>query len=100
MENKEIIKPLHNRYASSDRFTILSISMDTDKEKWLNALETDQLDWTELCDLKGVSSVVARQYRVTDVPVIYVIDPDGKIIAKNLHGKELEDFIVRKIEGN
>jgi len=96
-ENQEIVKPLTKKYAGK-KFEVISISMDTKDDIWHKALETDQLDWTELCDLKGIASDAAKQYKVTDVPVTYVIDPAGNIIAKNLHNTELERFIARKLE--
>lgn len=95
-ENKEIVKPLAKKYAGKN-FVVVSVSMDTKSEVWHNVLATDQLDWTELCDLKGITSGAAKAYKVTDVPVTYVIDPSGNIISKNMHGSELERFIEHKM---
>ena len=96
-ENQEIVKPMVKKYADK-KFSVVSVSMDTKDDIWHKALETDQLSWTELCDLKGIASPAAKQYKVTDVPVTYVIDPSGNIIAKNLHGSDLERIIARKLD--
>ena len=97
MENLEIVKPLWKKYGSGN-FAVLSISVDKVKDKWLGAIAADELEWTQVCDFKGVESMVTRDYKVTDVPVNYVIDARGTIIAKNLHNKELERFIEGKME--
>jgi len=99
IENEEIMKPLYKKYGNS-HFAIFSVSMDKDKAAWLQALETDHLNWTEVCDTKSFNSDAARLYKLTNsVPAIYVIDPAGKIIAKNIHNKELENFITKKMDG-
>jgi thiol-disulfide isomerase/thioredoxin len=98
VENQEVIKPLYAKYGSRN-FFILSISLDTDRDTWLRALQKDKLNWPgEVCDFKGVKSGAAMAYKLTDLPVIYVLGPDGTILAKNLHGKELEDFINNKMK--
>ena len=98
MENQQVIKPLYNKYGSRN-FYILSISVDTDRDTWLGALRKDELNWPgEVCDLKGIKSEAALAYKVTDLPVVYVLDPSGTIIAKNLRGKQLDDFIAARMD--
>ena len=70
-------------------FTVLGISLDRDRNAWLNAIKEDNLNWTQLSDLKFWNNAVAVQYRVQSIPQNYLIDPDGKIVAKNLRGQEL-----------
>jgi peroxiredoxin len=71
-------------------FEILGISLDNNKQRWLNAIEKDQLTWPQVSDLKGWSNEVAQQYQVTSIPKTFLLDPDGKIIAVNLRGPALE----------
>jgi len=98
MENQQVIKPLYGKYGSRN-FYILSISLDTDRDTWLSALRKDELNWPgEVCDLKGIKSAAALAYKVTDLPVAYVLDPSGTIIAKNLRGKQLDDFIAARMD--
>lgn len=73
-------------------FTVLGVSLDGEKNKdaWLKAIEKDQLTWTQVSDLKGWENEVARLYLVRSIPQNFLLDPQGKIIAKNLRGEALE----------
>lgn len=70
-------------------FTILSVSLDQNKQSWANAIEKDKLTWTHVSDLNYWDNAVARLYHVTLIPQNYLLDPDGIIIAKNLTGEQL-----------
>jgi peroxiredoxin len=76
-------------------FTILSVSFDkpTDRNKWIAAIRKDNLKWTNVSDLKFFDSPVAKQFGITSLPFSFMIDPNGKIIAKNLRG----DDLIKKI---
>ena len=73
-------------------FDILSVSLDRpgDKDKWLKAIHADKLAWTHVSDLQFWQNAVAVEYGVGSIPQNFLIDPQGKIIAKGLHGDELE----------
>jgi thiol-disulfide isomerase/thioredoxin len=73
-------------------FDILSVSLDRpgDKDKWLKAIYADKLAWTHVSDLQFWQNAVAVQYGVGSIPQNFLIDPQGKIIAKGLRGDELE----------
>jgi peroxiredoxin len=73
-------------------FEILSISLDRpgDKDKWMKAIHADKLAWTQVSDLQFWQNAVAVQYGVGSIPQNFLIDPQGKIIAKGLRGDELE----------
>ena len=77
----------------SRNFTILSISLDNKREAWLKAINSDGLNWTHLCDLKGLGNPVSTSYFITSIPGNYLIDPHGKIIARNLRGDQLTFFL-------
>jgi peroxiredoxin len=70
-------------------FTVLGISLDTDKNSWKKAIETDGLSWTHLSDLLGFGSPVAQLYKVNSIPANILIDPNGNIVAKDLRGDNL-----------
>ncbi len=88
MENPNVVNA-YNKYKSLG-FEILSISLDNDKGKWLNAIKKDGMKWYHVSDLKGWGSVAARTYGVRGIPATYLIDKNGKIIAQNLRGPSLE----------
>ena len=71
-------------------FDILGVSLDNSKEKWLKAVEKDNLTWTHVSDLQGWSNSVATMYGVTSIPTNLLIDKEGRIVAKNLRGEQLQ----------
>ncbi len=91
-ENPNVVAA-YNKYQSKN-FTILGISMDTDKNKWLQAIAADGLPWTHVSDLKGWQNAVGQMFQVGSIPANFLLDPTGKIIATNLRGEDLE----RKLE--
>lgn len=72
-------------------FTILSVSLDrpTDRSKWVAAIIKDHLKWTNVSDLKFFDSPVAKTYGITSLPFNFLLDPGGRIIARNLRGEDL-----------
>jgi peroxiredoxin len=75
-------------------FTVLGISLDKAKPAWIEAIKMDGLNWTQLSDLQGWSNAVALQNQIQSIPQNYLIDPQGRIVGKNLRGPALE----RKLE--
>ncbi|ASU32099.1 TlpA disulfide reductase family protein [Mucilaginibacter xinganensis] len=90
-ENPNVVKA-YNHY-KNQKFTIVGVSLDRPgaKEKWLKAIHTDGLAWTQLSDLKFWDSKTAGLYAVRAIPQNFLLDPDGKIIGKNLRGEDLEN---------
>ncbi|WP_291909680.1 TlpA disulfide reductase family protein [Chitinophaga sp. CB10] len=87
-ENPNVVKA-YNKYKDKN-FTILGVSLDQDKDRWLRAITQDGLAWTQVSDLKGWGNEVAVQYGIQSIPSNFLIDPTGKIIARNLRGEALE----------
>jgi len=89
-ENPNVVK-VFNKYKDKN-FTILGVSLDRPnaKEKWLKAIHDDGLAWNHVSDLKYWDNAVAKQYGIRAIPQNVLIDPQGKIIAKNLRGEDLE----------
>jgi len=89
-ENPNVVK-LYKKYRNKN-FTVLSVSLDTEKEKWKQAIEMDQLIWpNHISDLLGWKSPVVQLYGIQGIPYTVLVNPEGKIIGVNLRGKELED---------
>ena len=79
-------------FQDGDGFTIYSVSLDRSKENWVAAIKKDGLEWgSHVSDLKWWESVPAAIYGVTQVPSNFLINGDGIIIAKDLHGNFLAD---------
>lgn len=87
-ENPNVVKT-YNAYKNKN-FTILSVSLDEEKEAWVAAIKKDGLTWSQVSDLKGWGSDIAALYHVQGIPATFLVDPDGKIIAQNLRGDALE----------
>ncbi|WP_343690752.1 TlpA disulfide reductase family protein [Chitinophaga sp.] len=90
-ENPNVVKAF-NRFKGKN-FTIVGFSLDEGndgKEKWLKAIEKDGLPWVQLSDLAGWTSPIAMLYNLKAIPANFLLDPSGKIVAKNLRGEELE----------
>ncbi len=82
-------------------FHIIGVSLDRpgQKDKWLKAIHDDKLDWTQVSDLKFWDNEVAKQYGIKFIPQNLLLDPEGKIIAKNIRGEELEQKLGEAIDG-
>lgn len=74
-------------------FEIYGVSLDSKKENWEKAIAKWKISWTQVSDLKFWSSPVARTYHLQEIPANFLIDGEGNIIAMNLHGRDLEEFL-------
>lgn len=89
-ENPNVVK-LYNQYKDKN-FTVLSVSLDREnaKDQWLQAIHKDGLTWTNVSDLRYFENAAAMLYFIQSIPQNYLLDPQGKIIGKNLRGEELQ----------
>jgi len=89
------------KFKDSKGFTVFSVSLDKNKNKWIKAIEEDGLSWKyHVSDLKFWRSEAARTYDVRGIPANALIGPDGKIIGTNLTIQEIESLLERKLEKN
>lgn len=98
MENPNVVEA-YNKFKDKN-FTILGVSLDRQdgKTAWLNAIKDDGLTWTQVSDLKFWDNAAARLYNVNSIPFNILIDPSGKIIAKNLRGEDLHKALARYLK--
>lgn len=91
-ENPNVLKA-YNRYKSKN-FTVIGVSLDDNKANWRKAIQEDEMPWTQVSDLKGFKNEIAAYYGVLSIPTTFLVDPDGKIIAKNLRGEALHQKLA------
>jgi peroxiredoxin len=92
-ENPNIVKQYET--FKDKGFTVLGVSLDDDKSDWLKAIKDDRLNWSHVSELKRWDGKVTIQYKVEGIPASFLLDPTGKIIAKNLRGVELQNFLQK-----
>jgi peroxiredoxin len=92
-ENPNVVM-VYNKFKDKN-FTVLGVSLDQAKPAWLDAIAMDGLTWTHVSDLQGWRNAVAQQNQIFAIPTNYLIDPEGKIVAKNLRGPALERKLLK-----
>jgi len=95
-ENPNLVRT-YNKFKSRN-LEILGVSLDNSKDKWLQAIKDDQLTWPHVSDLKGWRNDVAVQYGVQSIPANFLLDKEGKIIAKGLRGAALEQALEQLLK--
>ena len=97
-ENPNVVK-VYNQYKNKN-FTVLGVSLDkpNGKNDWLQAIKDDGLAWNQVSDLKWWKNDVAILYGIGSIPGNFLIDPAGKIIAKDLRGEELEQTLAQLLK--
>ncbi|MFO7790895.1 MAG: hypothetical protein R6V32_10005, partial [Bacteroidales bacterium] len=74
--------------------------LDKSRDKWEGAIKEDKLPWTQVSDLKYWRSPYVRLYSIKGIPCNFLIDEDGKIIAKNLRGEQLNNTLEKYVIQN
>lgn len=87
-ENPNVVRA-YQKYKDKG-FTVFGVSLDRNKEDWIQAIQEDHLTWTHVSDLKYWQSEAAKTYNITGIPFSLLLDPNGVIIGKNLRGPALE----------
>lgn len=96
VENPNLVKTykhfMDKEFVNGSGFTVYGVSLDRRKEDWVAAIEKDGLEWeSHVSDLKGWKSVPAAMYGVMGIPMNFLIDGDGIIVAKGLRGEYLDN---------
>jgi peroxiredoxin len=89
-ENPNVVEN-YNKFKSKN-FTVLGVSLDRPgrKDAWVKAINDDNLTWNHVSDLQFWNNAVAKLYHIQSIPQNILVDPEGKIVAKNLRGPDLE----------
>ena len=93
VENANVVTAYNNFKAYN--FTVLGVSLCGKRSDWLDYIRVDKLPWTEVSDLKGLNGEAPKLYAIKALPQNFLIDPDGKIIAKNLFGNGLAEKLAQ-----
>lgn len=91
-ENPNVVK-MYNKY-NDKGFEIFGVSLDRKKEDWIQAIEKDGLEWTQVSDLSYFNSEAAKTYSINAIPATVLLDKEGRIIARNLRGEALEQKLA------
>jgi peroxiredoxin len=99
VEEQHELSMLYNKYkqeafTNGKGFEIYGVSLDAKKANWENFIITNKINWIQVSDLKFWRSPVARNYNIQGLPFNILMDGNGIILAKNLHGLELEKEIA------
>jgi peroxiredoxin len=95
-ENPNVLKA-YNQYKDKN-FTVVGVSLDDNGDRWKKAVKDDNMPWTQLSDLKGWENEVSTYYGIRGIPSSLLIDPQGKIIAKNLRGEALHQKLATLLD--
>ncbi|MDR1897212.1 MAG: TlpA family protein disulfide reductase [Prevotellaceae bacterium] len=96
MNNIELL-PIYEKY-HPEGFEIYQVSLDENRESWLQAINTQKLPWINVCDFKGVKTYPLQLYNITKLPANYLISKDGEIIGKDLFGEKLDEKIKESLK--
>lgn len=96
MENPNVVQAYH--LYKDKNFTVLGVSLDQHRDNWLQAIKADKLAWTHVSDLQYWNNAVAQLYHIQSIPANMLIDPNGKIIAKDLRAEELQETLKKLLQ--
>jgi thiol-disulfide isomerase/thioredoxin len=103
MENPNVVNAYNKynkaKFKDAKGFTIYNVSLDMKKDAWVKAIEKDGLIWeNHVSDLGGWGSQAAAIYSINSIPMNYLIDANGVILAKNLRGQALEAALEQQLK--
>lgn len=97
-ENPYLVKA-YKKFAGKG-LEIISVSSDTNKKNWEDAIKKDRLSWIQVCDLKGPISKIEQDFGIVLIPINFLIDKEGKIVAKDLMDENLEKELQKYLGNN
>ncbi len=97
-ENPNVVKQFN--LFKDKNFTVFGFSLDDNKDNWIKAIKDDQLNWNQVSELKQWDAPTAILYNVNAIPASFMINPEGIIVAKNLRGEALNEFLKLNLKSN
>ena len=98
-ENPNVVRAYQQFKDKGAGFTVFSVSLDGDKAAWTNAIAADNLTWpNHVSDLQKWNNAAAMLYHVQSIPASFLLDPQGRIVGKNLRGPALEDKLKQVLK--
>lgn len=92
-ENREVLVPLWHEYHGQG-LQIVAYGLESDESAWRSAVERDGANrWFQSSDLQGDDAAILKKIRVRTIPANFILDNKGVVIAKNVHGRALMDFV-------
>jgi peroxiredoxin len=91
-ENPNVVKAYQEYHDKG--FDVFGVSLDRDKDKWMEAIKKDNLTWTQVSDLQFWQNAAAKLYGVNSIPGNFLLDKEGIIIATNVRGEELQEKLA------
>lgn len=98
MENPNVVAT-YQKFRNKN-FTVLGVSLDKARDPWIKAIKDDGLAWTQVSDLKFWYNDVAVKYHIQQIPQNFLIDPNGKIVGRNLRGPDLQEKLCELLGCN
>jgi len=96
-ENRTVLGPLFREF-SGKGFAIVGYALESSRSAWLAAIEKDQAGWTQASHLSGDSGPVMEALRLRTIPANFLVDGEGRVVAKNLHGEALRRFVEERMK--
>ena len=95
--SNKLLTKIYPKYKAKG-FEIFGVSLDDDKDKWTNAIKKDKISWLQVNDGGGWNAQTAIQWGINAIPTSYLIDKNGRLVAMDLEGKELEKALKDLLE--
>jgi peroxiredoxin len=91
------LQEIHDLYKDRN-FEILAVSVDKDLQQWQNILKTHDLKWKNLIEKRGIDDSEAVKKYISFTPSNFLINPEGKIVARNISPEDLEKFLKKNLK--
>jgi peroxiredoxin len=96
VSNRKLVK-LYDKYKSKG-FEIFGVSLDEDRRDWIKAIKFDKISWMQVVDDRGWKAQTGIDWNISSIPTSFLIDKQGRIVAMNLEGKELENAVKKLLD--
>lgn len=97
-ENPHVLAAYQRFREQGPGFTVLSVSLDEKPAAWQQAVQQNGLPWTQVADLQGMRGPTGHLYQLVGIPATFLLDPDGRIVAKDLRGAALKQELTHRLK--